>query len=432
MKRRALLVGINTYDYMEGLSCCQEDALAMQRVLAFHEDHAPNFACRVLLGGERPGVGSEPEQAASYGRVTFNCLHRALEELFAFDGMVLFYFSGHGYPDKQGVFLVTQDGNDILPGILLRDLLLMANASPAAEVVLIIDSCFSGALGEAERVRDLADFHLRPGITLLAASMARQQARELNGHGIFTHLVIGALKGGASDVRGQISAASIYAYVEQALGPWDQRPIYKSNASQLSTIRFFTPDVSDEELRQLPQFFPTPDYLFVLDPSYEVTRVAQATPEHIRIFKLFKRYQVARLLRPSMGEDLYFAALRGHSVELTPLGQFYWHLARGQLLGNSLQPVPSRRRMMPDAETIARFFHETYERLAPAFGYETHEATRVPWEEVPEQNRQLMIAVASEVLALLFAPTQALTATTATQGHALSGQEGGPVGENAC
>jgi hypothetical protein len=50
------------------------------------------------------------------------------------------------------------------------------------------------------------------------------------------------------------------------------------------------------------------------------------------------------------------------------------------------------------AESLARRFHETYERLAPAFGYETRRASAVPWEEVPEQNRQLMLAVAAELL----------------------------------
>ena len=49
------------------------------------------------------------------------------------------------------------------------------------------------------------------------------------------------------------------------------------------------------------------------------------------------------------------------------------------------------------AETIARQFHEAYERLAPSFGYETREASAVPWVEVPEENRRLMIAVAGEV-----------------------------------
>lgn len=418
MRRRALLVGINAYDCMDGLNWCVEDALAMQRVLEFHENHAPNFACRTLLGLQ-PSVA---EVAATDGceRVTFNRLRGELEELFAFNEMVLFYFSGHGHPSERGVYLVTQDGNDVLPGLLLNDILAMANNSPAQEVVLIIDSCFSGALGEPDQMKEVANSSLRPGVTLLAASMPGQKARELNGHGLFTHLVIGALKGGASDVRGQISAASIYAYVEQALGPWDQRPIYKSNASQLSTLRYYTPEVGDDELRRLPQFFPKPDHQFFLDPSYEVTRIGEALPEHVHIFKLFKHYQVARLLRPIFDEDLYFTALHSNPVELTPLGQFYWLLAKNNLLGGSPPALSSRRFPMPDAESVAKLFHDAYERLAPAFGYETRKETRVPWEQVPEDNKHLMIAATAEVLAMLFPPQEAAPAAPADQALAAS------------
>lgn len=54
---------------------------------------------------------------------------------------------------------------------------------------------------------------------------------------------------------------------------------------------------------------------------------------------------------------------------------------------------------MPDtAEALARKFHETYERLAPDHGYETREASAKPWDEVPEQNRNLMIAVCQELI----------------------------------
>ncbi len=55
------------------------------------------------------------------------------------------------------------------------------------------------------------------------------------------------------------------------------------------------------------------------------------------------------------------------------------------------------------AESLARLFHETYERLAPSFGYRTREASAVPWEDVPADNKALMIAVAGEVLAKLAA-----------------------------
>lgn len=49
-------------------------------------------------------------------------------------------------------------------------------------------------------------------------------------------------------------------------------------------------------------------------------------------------------------------------------------------------------------DVIARRFHEAYERLAPEFGYETRRESAVPWEDVPEQNKALMIAVATEVV----------------------------------
>lgn len=48
-------------------------------------------------------------------------------------------------------------------------------------------------------------------------------------------------------------------------------------------------------------------------------------------------------------------------------------------------------------ESVAAAFHETYERLAPSFGYDTRQASAVPWEDVPEPNKSLMVAVAGEV-----------------------------------
>lgn len=55
--------------------------------------------------------------------------------------------------------------------------------------------------------------------------------------------------------------------------------------------------------------------------------------------------------------------------------------------------------MTAPAESLAKRFHEAYERLAPAFGYETREASAKPWAEVPENNRQLMVAVCEVILA---------------------------------
>jgi hypothetical protein len=51
-----------------------------------------------------------------------------------------------------------------------------------------------------------------------------------------------------------------------------------------------------------------------------------------------------------------------------------------------------------DAEKVAKAFHKTYERLAPRYGYATREASRVPWNKLPVENRRLMTETARTLL----------------------------------
>lgn len=50
------------------------------------------------------------------------------------------------------------------------------------------------------------------------------------------------------------------------------------------------------------------------------------------------------------------------------------------------------------SELLAREFHRAYEDLAPRFSYKTRKASAVPWNKVPENNRDLMIAVCKKLL----------------------------------
>ena len=54
-----------------------------------------------------------------------------------------------------------------------------------------------------------------------------------------------------------------------------------------------------------------------------------------------------------------------------------------------------------NAEEAAQKQHEIYERLAPHFEYATNASSSVPWEQVPENNKRLMIAVFEEILPLI-------------------------------
>lgn len=53
---------------------------------------------------------------------------------------------------------------------------------------------------------------------------------------------------------------------------------------------------------------------------------------------------------------------------------------------------------MSEAETIARSFHIVYEALAPAHGYSTREESAVKWQNVPQVNRELMVATVQRLL----------------------------------
>jgi hypothetical protein len=48
-------------------------------------------------------------------------------------------------------------------------------------------------------------------------------------------------------------------------------------------------------------------------------------------------------------------------------------------------------------EYLARRFHEIYEELAPQYNYETRKESAVSWDNVPENNKNLMIAVCNEI-----------------------------------
>ena len=51
------------------------------------------------------------------------------------------------------------------------------------------------------------------------------------------------------------------------------------------------------------------------------------------------------------------------------------------------------------SEELAKQFHYLYEKLAPEYNYKTRGGTAVKWEDMPENNKQLMIEVCGKLLA---------------------------------
>jgi hypothetical protein len=310
--RRALLVGINHYESAP-LAGCIDDASAMERLLRRHDDGRVNFDTQLL---------TSDREAVTRAR-----LREGVENLFADPADVaLLYFSGHGTENDFGGYLVTSDATRYDEGVSLADVLALANrARHITEVAIIIDSCHSGWLGAVPAI-DNVHASLREGLSILTASRSSQSALEREHSGVFTELVCAALDGGAADILGNVSVASVYAYVDQAFGAWDQRPLFKSHVSRMLSLRNAQPGIDVAIVRRLPEWFPDAGAEYPLSPRHEhTTEPHDGAAENT--FRCLQRCNRVKLVEPIGEEDMYFAAVNGTGCRLTALGRFYWRLA---------------------------------------------------------------------------------------------------------
>ncbi len=310
---RALIVGVDNYPDSP-LYGCVNDAEHMTEVLSRNADGSPNFHCKTIVA---------PRKKKSV-TVTRRSLRDEMRELFAEGADVaLFYFAGHGDVSDLGGYLLTQDYQEE-EGVDMWDLLRFANKSKVDEVFIILDCCHSGSFGRDAYGGSMVQ--LREGISVLTAARPTQLADELDGRGLFTTLVCEALSGGASDVRGRVTAAGVYAFVDQALGAWQQRPMFQAHVARQLPLRICKPAVEDSVLRELSTHFPKPDHEFALDPSYDPD-LKPKNKEHESAYTRLQQYRDARLLVPVGEEYLYYAAKNSKPCRLTDLGRFYWKLA---------------------------------------------------------------------------------------------------------
>lgn len=104
---------------------------------------------------------------------------------------------------------------------------------------------------------------LSKGLTILSATRpeetALETALEIAGHGVFTTLLCSALNGGAADLFGHITPGSIYAYIDKALGSWNQRPIFKTNVQEFVSLREANPPIDLKDLIAIKEVFSSSD-----------------------------------------------------------------------------------------------------------------------------------------------------------------------------
>ncbi len=145
------------------------------------------------------------------------------------DSTVLIYFSGHGAPNlktNEG-YILPYDGDPTYldgTGYSLKRLYETLEKSPAKEVVVMLDSCFSGTGG-----RSVISKGLRPVVisvenpilaggktVVLTASSGVQSSSTYNSksHGLLTYFLLKGLQGSADQNNdGKIELSEVYTYL---------------------------------------------------------------------------------------------------------------------------------------------------------------------------------------------------------------------------
>ena len=325
--KNALVVGINNYPNNE-LCCCVNDANEVAKLLEFNEDGNRNFSIIKLL-----------DEEATYDNILNN-----IDIVFKDDSDIsIFYFSGHGYDDKDDGKICTIDYLTQHMGIGFNTLISHIRSSKCKNKIIILDCCHSGRIGNFSMIGDCTVLEL--GTTILTACNTCELAAEDKEHGLFTKLLIDALQGGASDIFGRITPGSIYSYIDSSLGNYDQRPLFKSHVKSFVTIRTTTAKMSFDEMRKLMALFNNENTLFNLNPSFEPTNYLGSKDigendlkkpyfleENGDTFYLLQKAVSNGLVKPSHAKHMFYAAMNYDTCELTTIGKHYWWLVKNKIV----------------------------------------------------------------------------------------------------
>ena len=306
MTRRALLIGIDDYPSAP-LKACVNDAEELSKLLESNQSGSANFGIKLCLNLARK------DQVMKEIRGLFEGRH----------DIALLYFSGHGLITGGEGYIVAPDYRKYDEGIPVRSILELSAQSKSLCKIIILDCCFSGTIGQLNGRSE--DSLLPPDTVVLTACRTDEVAVEKNGHGIYTNLLLQALKGGAADLFGRISPASVYSFIDKSLGGWDQRPVFKANIDRLVTLRTVNPPIVEDALRAITQLFPEPYFQFKLDKTFEFTEPT-AISENVAKFKILQKLERVGLVIPVEEEHLYWAAINEKYCCLTELGAHYWSM----------------------------------------------------------------------------------------------------------
>jgi hypothetical protein len=238
--RHALVIGIENYrEHLPKAEFAYRDARVMT-----------NYLIR-SMGYPEENVVTLTNDHATRGDIEKYVEHWLPNRVEAGD-TVFVYFSGHGAPNAKTLepYLVPYDGDPSFldsTGFSIKRLYSALGKLPARDIVVVLDSCFSGSGGRsviAKGARPAVIMMDNPlsateNMTILAASGPDQISNTYNeqGHGLLTYFLLKGLQGeGDLNNDGVIDMSELYAFVKPGVQRIARREFNADQTPQLLKI----------------------------------------------------------------------------------------------------------------------------------------------------------------------------------------------------
>lgn len=225
-QNRALVVGVSDYpDPSDRLPGVAADVREMAKLLGSKKG-----------GFKSGGVSELTDQDATRQRILSE-----LEASFAgaaANETVFVYFAGHGAVAGNDYFFVAYDtdaANLATTGVPLTAIKALFDSTASRRAFLWLDFCHSGGIlarrpqaDDMSTIRRSLEVIKGEGKVIVAACTSTQLAYESSkiGHGLFTHALLRGLKGEAKSAEGEVTALSLYDFIDRQVASDRQQPVF--------------------------------------------------------------------------------------------------------------------------------------------------------------------------------------------------------------
>lgn len=217
----ALVIGVSEYpNPADRLPAVAADVREMAKVLSSKHGTFPSDGVTVLV-----------DKQATRAQV-LAALQSAFENTSV--DTIFIYLAGHGFESGGRYFYVAYDTTDESTAVPLSEIKGLFDQTKSRTAFLWLDFCHSGGILARGLTSDMDVIRRGIGIVrghgrvIVAACTSTQQSYESSslGHGFFTHALLRGLKGEAKSAQGEVTAHSLYEFIDHEVSNSKQQPVF--------------------------------------------------------------------------------------------------------------------------------------------------------------------------------------------------------------